>query len=69
MLEQGLKKLEYSIDELIRLCEQLRQENQSLRKHSQTLVQEQARLQEINRQARTRLEKIVGKLNERGQTA
>jgi len=66
-LEQGLKKIEYGIDELIRACDKLRQEKQSLRKRSQHLVQEQARLQEINRQARTRLENIVGKLNEQSQ--
>ncbi len=67
MLEQGLKKIEYGVDELIRICDQLRQENLSLRKRGQHLVQEQARLQEINRQARTRLENIVGKLYEQSQ--
>jgi len=66
-LEQGLKKLENGVDELIRTCDKLRQENNSLRKRSHHLVQEQARLQEINRQARVRLEKIVGKLNELSQ--
>jgi len=67
LLEQGLNKLEYGVDELIRICDKLRQENNALRKRGQHLAQEQARLQEINRQAGVRLEKIVGKLNELSQ--
>lgn len=57
-----LKKLETGIDELIRSCDRLKEENRALRKQTATLMSERASLIEKNTQAHTRVETIIQRL-------
>jgi len=58
----GLKKLEFRVDELVSICDQLRDENQSLRvEHAKTSA-DKASLMEKNEQVRTRVEAMIGRL-------
>ena len=60
--EVELKKLEFRVDELVNICDQLRDENQSLRvKHAKTNA-DKANLLEKNEQVRTRVEAMIGRL-------
>lgn len=60
--EAELKKLETRIDEMIRACERLKEENTSLRKQYDALLSEQTSLAEKNQQARARVELIIQRL-------
>lgn len=60
--ELDLKKLEVRIDELIRTCERLKDENQSLRSHQTTLMAERAQLIEKTELARSRVEAMITRL-------
>ncbi len=62
MGDQGLKNLECRVDELIELCRQLKNENQSLREQQQSLVGERASLMEKNELARSRIETMIMRL-------
>jgi cell division protein ZapB len=57
-----LDTLEDRLDELIRVCEQLAMENQSLRVRCDTLTVERDELQEQYTQARRRIEAMVARL-------
>ncbi len=61
-VEEDLKNLEQRVDELIRLCDRLKQENQELRVGQESLTEQHAKLAERNRIARSRLESIVERL-------
>ena len=63
-MSDQLTSLEHRIDDLIRMCKQLRHENESLRADNQTRLQERTQLVEKNRLARDRLERIVGRLRD-----
>lgn len=58
-----LKKLEARIDELIRICERLGEENRALRTSQRTLQMERAGLLEKNDRARNRVEAMIMHLN------
>ena len=58
-----LKKLESRIDELIRVCERLGEENRALRASQRSLQLERASLLEKNERARNRVEAMIMHLN------
>lgn len=60
--EIDLKKLEYRINELIQVCERLKEENRSLRTQQESLVAERATLIDRNEQARVRVEAMINRL-------
>lgn len=61
-IEQELRVLEHRIDELITLCNRLKEENRILRKKEQTLRTERVRLVERNEIATRRVESILSRL-------
>lgn len=56
------KRLERRLDELVQLCEQLREENTSLRHRQEALIAERASLLQKNEQVRGRVEAMIGRL-------
>lgn len=60
--EHELKILEHQLDELVSLCKQLKQENQSLRDQQMGLVSERSKLMEKNEIARSRVEAMIMRL-------
>ena len=60
--EQDLTRLEQRVDELIKTCRRLRDENLSLRSSRDSLLEEKTKLAEKNKIARNRLETIVDRL-------
>ncbi len=65
---EDIKDLEGRIDQLINVCQRLRQENSSLKSENQGLTDEHSRLVEKTRLARSRIEDMIGRLKalERG---
>ena len=61
-MELDLKKLEVRVEELIRACTQLKEENSSLRSQQESLVAERADLLEKTEHAKTRVEAIITRL-------
>ena len=57
-----LQALETQVDELIRTCDQLTDENRALRNQQSTLVAERASLIEKSERARSRVEAIIARL-------
>lgn len=57
-----LEQLGLRIDELIALCERLKEENQSLRQKQDALVNERAGLLQKNELVRSRVEAMIGRL-------
>ncbi|OGT18777.1 MAG: TIGR02449 family protein [Gammaproteobacteria bacterium RBG_16_57_12] len=62
MADPDVKKLEYLIDELIKVCEDLKRENDLLRDRQSSLATERTRLIEMNEQARSRVEAMIMRL-------
>lgn len=60
--DQVLKLLELRVEELIRLCSQLNDENQTLRHQYGVLLAERSKLTEKNELARTRIEAMISRL-------
>ena len=60
--EHELSALEIRVEELIALCQQLKAENQALRKQNSVLMVERAELIEKNELARSRLESMIMRL-------
>jgi cell division protein ZapB len=58
----NLDVLEQQVDELIRTCDRLREENASLRASQEHLVAERAELIEKTELARSRVEAMVARL-------
>ncbi len=61
-MEFDLKKLEVRVEELIRACAQLKDENSSLRSQQDSLVAERADLIEKTDLAKARVEAIITRL-------
>ena len=61
-IDLELKKLEVRVEELIRACSELKQENSSLRSQQESLKAERAALIEKTELARTRVEAMIGRL-------
>ncbi|MDD3516974.1 MAG: TIGR02449 family protein [Chromatiales bacterium] len=67
--EQELKKLEYRINELIKTCERLKDENRILRDQQSSLLSERDALLEKNEQARIKVESMIMRLKSMEQPA
>ncbi|MCF6353825.1 MAG: TIGR02449 family protein [Candidatus Polarisedimenticolaceae bacterium] len=61
-MELDLKKLEVRVEELIRACTQLKDENHSLRSQQDSLMAERADLIEKTELAKNRVEGIIMRL-------
>jgi cell division protein ZapB len=57
-----LERLERRVDELVMTCNQLKEENRSLRARQESLMGERASLLQKNDQVRSRVEAMVGRL-------
>lgn len=62
--EQDLRALEIRVEELIRACTHLKDENKTLRAREQALVSERDRLAAKNNQAKDRVEDMISRLRE-----
>jgi cell division protein ZapB len=60
--EQDLRALEVRVEELIRACVHLKDENKTLRAREQELLNERELLIAKNDQARERVEDMIGRL-------
>ena len=67
--ESELKRVEKRLDELILMCNQLREENQSLKQRQEILMSERANLLQKNEHVRGRVEAMIGRLKSMEQTA
>jgi cell division protein ZapB len=62
MFEHELKRLEKRVDALVEVCDQLQDENRSLKQRQDTLTAERATLLQKNEQVRARVEAMIGRL-------
>lgn len=62
IFEQDLKRLEKRVDALVEVCDQLQNENRSLKLRQDTLTAERATLLQKNEQVRARVEAMIGRL-------
>ena len=62
MFEHELKRLEKRVDALVHVCDQLQDENKSLKQRQDTLTAERATLLQKNEQVRARVEAMIGRL-------
>lgn len=60
--EQDLRALEVRVEELIRACAHLKDENKTLRAQAEQLSSERDKLVETNASARARVEAMIDKL-------
>lgn len=60
--DTDLGHLETQLDELIRMCDELKGENALLRERQTSLVEERARLIEKTELARTKVESMISRL-------
>ena len=60
--EHELKRLEKRVDALVRVCDQLQDENKSLKQRQDILTAERANLLQKNEQVRARVEAMIGRL-------
>ena len=60
--EHELKRLEKRVDALVQVCDQLQEENRSLKQRQDTLTTERATLLQKNEQVRARVEAMIGRL-------
>ena len=60
--DEELKRLEGRLDELVVICNQLKDENRSLKQRQDTLSAERATMLQKNEQVRTRVEAMIGRL-------
>ncbi len=60
--DSELKRLEGRLDELVDVCDQLKEENRSLKQRQDALIGERATLLQKNEQVRARVEAMIGRL-------
>ena len=60
--EHELKRLEKRVDALVRVCDQLQDENRSLKQRQDVLTSERASLLQKNEQVRARVEAMISRL-------
>ena len=60
--ERELARLEKRLDELLGICRQLQVENVSLRQRQDSLMEERAKLIQLNDQVRSRVEAMITRL-------
>ena len=68
-METEFKRLETLLDELIKTCAQLREENRALRSETKNLQDERSRLLEKNELARNRVEAMITHLRSMEQSS
>ena len=66
--DHELQRLEKRLDELVVICKQLQEENQSLKHRQDTLIEERATLLQKNEQVRARVEAMISRLKLMEQT-
>jgi cell division protein ZapB len=59
---QELERLEKRLDELVIICNQLKDENKSLKERQDSLIADRATLLQKSEQVRARVEAMVGRL-------
>jgi cell division protein ZapB len=59
---QELARLERRLDELVIICNQLKDENRSLKERQDSLIADRATLLQKNEQVRARVEAMIGRL-------
>ncbi len=57
-----LERLEKRLDELVIICNQLKEENRSLKQRQDSLIADRATLLQKNEQVRARVEAMIGRL-------
>jgi len=62
MFESELKRLEKRVDALVKVCDNLQDENRTLKQRQDTLTAERATLLQKNEQVRARVEAMIGRL-------
>ncbi|MGB5247523.1 MAG: TIGR02449 family protein [Woeseia sp.] len=62
VFENDLKRLEQRVDALVKVCDQLQDENRTLKQRQDTLTAERATLLQKNEQVRARVEAMIGRL-------
>jgi len=60
--ESELKRLEQRVDALVKVCDQLKDENRTLKQRQDALTAERATLLQKNEQVRARVEAMIGRL-------
>ncbi len=60
--ETELRRLESRVDALVKVCDQLQDENKSLKQRQDVLTAERATLLQKNEQVRARVEAMIGRL-------
>lgn len=60
----GLDSIDRSVDELVRLCKELQEENHQLRAQLSVVLSERAELLDRNDVARERVESIISRLKD-----
>lgn len=60
--EEDLKRLEQRVDDLVGVCDQLKEENRTLKQRQDALTTERASLLQKNEQVRARVEAMIGRL-------
>ena len=60
--ENDLKRLEQRVDALVKVCDQLQEENRTLKQRQDSLTAERATLLQKNEQVRARVEAMIGRL-------
>ena len=60
--EHELNRLEQRVDALVKICDQLQDENKSLKQRKDVLAGERATLLQKNEQVRARVEAMIGRL-------
>lgn len=61
-LDLELQRIEKRVEELVKICDQLKEENRSLRQRQDLLVSERAGLQQKNDLVRGRVEAMIERL-------
>jgi cell division protein ZapB len=62
LFEHELKRLEQRVHALVHVCDQLQDENKSLKQRQDVLTAERANLLQKNEQVRARVEAMIGRL-------
>lgn len=60
--EGELKRLEQRVDALVKVCDELKDENRTLKQRQDALTAERATLLQKNEQVRARVEAMIGRL-------
>ncbi len=62
LFDTELRRLEARMDQIVRVCDQLKEENRSLKERQDALITERASLLQKNELVRGRVEAMIGRL-------